>query len=1172
MRKLIPHPCCLLVNVVALLCTISVFGENSACVWLEGESATTEFKVNISGWGRPQFLSNDKWLHVSIDEDKVEKGVPNEGIHLKYSFQVDKAGHFEIWNRVGFEFVRSPFDWQMDDGPWKSIAPDVLTTDLMELATWCEVAWLKMGEADLTAGDHQLRIRLNKAKNDKGKWQRILYASDALCIHEGPFLPNSKFRPDTSGRDDKDIEAEKVVFQLPEAKSSQRSEIKLKGTWEIARDDEQLPGAVAEPIKATPANPVWKAITVPGDKNKLREDLIFAHRLWYRTRVMVPASMSGRAFYIDFPYNNLNTTVFANGIYCGFEKNPFAPFQIDVTPGIKSGQTNEIWVGIRDAWYGRSADPTRPLKLRKTFNYPIELFSRGFQDMDYPVWNCPQSGILATPTFIAAGSSVYVSDVFAKPAISKKSMNAEIAVKNQSATAVSGEVRWEAADDKSGQVENTVNPQPFRVDAGQSCILELSGAWQNPKLWWPDSPNLYRLRTVLLIQGKPVDVKETVFGFREWRIEGAKFTLNGVVWHMWADLVGEKGTLADWLEVYRRTNQRTTRMGTAGQASQDSRWHGLEPQEALEFCDRNGVVVRRNTTLDGETIGYHFSESDPETRKQQGGVEIKLALMKNWRDQCVAQVRGERNHPSIQIWSLENEFAYINLINLLGNSPNMDRYEEEIAKTHDAVMAVDPTRSAMVDGGGALKKNTLSVHGDHYLATLDARYPDLAYEPFVEGGGRGRWKWDMQRPRFVGEDFYATGINPADYACWGGEVAFQGKAATRDSIALIYRMLNEGYRWGGYYGAWHLWVGGDGGSAQWGANNPQAVFARQWNWTFGTSQKVNRTFGIFNDTQYSEPITFIRQLIVDGKEAYVKSTNHKVAPGTAEKFDEEIPMPAVTQRLEGQLILTLQKDGKTIYQDDKPVSVLPPVAFEKPAAGTLALLDPSGVVSTYLKSAGISFAEVQSLDALPVAARVLLIGRNAINSHQNVSPRLAAYASEGRSVVILDQANPLQYQAIPAEMELAPRSKKNDFGTEIPTADGSVAFIEDASHPVLQGLKDKDFFTWGPNQLVYRNAYVKPTRGGKSLVQCGPRLEYSALVEIPVGKGVMYLSQLDTGKLASNPVAQHVLANLLRSAAAYKLEFRDVIVSIQDQTLGERGYRERQFQDEQLLYWDAVCP
>jgi hypothetical protein len=35
-----------------------------------------------------------------------------------------------------------------------------------------------------------------------------------------------------------------------------------------------------------------------------------------------------------------------------------------------------------------------------------------------------------------------------------------------------------------------------------------------------------------------------------------------------------------------------------------------------------------------------------------------------------------------------------------------------------------------------------------------------------EAGSRSRWPWDMKRPRFMGEDFFATGINPADYAQW----------------------------------------------------------------------------------------------------------------------------------------------------------------------------------------------------------------------------------------------------------------------------------------------------------------------------------------------------------------------------------------------------------------------
>jgi len=1135
-----------------------------AYIWLESESAKTSFKADLGDWGRARFLSDGKWIHISVEEDKVEKEVPDPGILLEYTFQSLKTSRYEVWNRIGFEFVRSVFEWRIDEEPWKKASPEELTTDLMEMGFWCEVAWLKLGDAEVSTGSHRLQIRLPKTKDEKGKWRRVLYASDALCLHEGPFHPNSRFRPDESGREPADEAATKVVFQVPEARAPERVSVKLAGVWEIARDDEQLPGDVAEPIKELPPHPVWRAIQVPGDKNKLREDLLFAHRFWYRIRLAIPASLAGRAFYLDFPYNNLNTTLYVNGVYCGFEKNPFARFQVDVTRGIKPGATNEVWVGIRDAWYGRSADPKRPLKLRKTFNYPIGLFNQGFQDLDYPVWNCPQSGILATPVFVATGGGVYAEDVFVKPSVATKRLAVETTVINTTDSAASGEVRWEAVDDATGQTQHRFKPQPFAAAARQTQTVTLSDSWTDPTLWWPDAPHLYRLRATIVVNGAPSDVKETLFGFREWRREGTQFTLNGVVWRMWADLVGDERSPGAWLAAYKRTNQRTTRLGTAGQAGPESHWLGLEPQDALEFCDRNGVVVRRNTTLDGETIGYQFSESDPETRQQQGGSELKLALMKNWRDQCVAQVKGERNHAAIQMWSLDNEFVYINLINLLGNSPNMDRYEDEISKTYDAVMAADPTRSAMSDGGGALLKQTLGVQGNHYVATLDGRYPDLAYEPFAEGGGRGRWLWDQQRPRFIGEEFFATGINPADYAMWGGEVTFQGKAATREAIATCYRMLTEGYRWGGYCAAWHLWLAGEGGTRQWGANPPRAALVRQWDWTFEASQKVKRTFGIFNDTQYPEPITFNRRLTVEGKPTYAKSSTHAIAPGTAEKFDEELPMPAVTARQEGELSLTLSAGGKEIYRDTKAVSILPAPVADKLTAGTLAVFDPAGDTAAFLKGAGMPFTTVASLDSVPTATKVLVIGRDAIEAKDSASTRLAVLASQGRAIVVLDQSYPLKYQALPAEIELAPRVKKNEFGAEVPTADGSTAFIEDPSHPATRGLMDKDFFTWGPDpptaqpggplsaHLVFRNAYLKPTRGGKSLVQCGPRLEYSALVEAPVEQGVMYLCQLTLGRrLDGNAVARRLLLNLIRCGAEYKLEHAGVAAAIADEPLAK---------------------
>ena len=361
----------------------------------------------------------------------------------------------------------------------------------MEIAYWCEVAWLQLGDQSLSAGPHILEIRLPKLKDEKGKLQRVLFACDAFCLSAVAFSPNSKYQPDEDGRSDRDRQASETIFKLAEPSApGQRVSLPLNGLWEVCRHDEQLPGKVDEPIRDFPTTSHWKAISVPGDKNTLRPDLVFAHRLWYRVRVEVPASLAGRAFFIEFPYNNLNTTVFVNGVYCGFEKNPFARFQIDITPGMRAGTVNEVWVGIRDAYYGRSADPQRPLKLRKTFNQPLKLLSEGFQDLDYPVWNCPQSGILCTPTVVAAGSRVYTEDVFVKPSVADKRLDAEITFQNSSEKDVTGQLQWAAIEEKTGALAHQFAPQPVQVPAGKKQVLSVSGAWVDPQLWWPDSPHL----------------------------------------------------------------------------------------------------------------------------------------------------------------------------------------------------------------------------------------------------------------------------------------------------------------------------------------------------------------------------------------------------------------------------------------------------------------------------------------------------------------------------------------------------------------------------------------------------------------------------------------------------------------------------------------------------------
>lgn len=1099
-------------------------------VWIEAETpAAGSFAATPAAAARPDWLSGGKWLFVSIDAKDTAKGLPADGAVFRYPFAAPTAGSHEVWHRVGMEYVRSPFEWRIDGGEWATIRPKnpkFQTIDLMELSTWSEVGWLKMGDATLTKGDHTLEIRVPRPTDAKGNPDRVLYASDCFCLSAGPFRPHSKFKPDQPDRDATDEKAAKHLFALPPAKAGgERSAVPLEGLWEVCRDDEPLPGPVGEPMTGGPTDPRWKAIAVPGDKNATPE-LLFAHRLWYRCRVDVPAAFAGRSFVLTFPQNSLNTTVVVNGVPCGFGPHPFVRFDVDVTKGIKPGQVNDIRVGVRDYWYAYSASPTNPMKLREKFNLPPSFARGGFQDLAYPVWGAQQSGILVTPTLTACGPA-YAADVFVKPSVAKKRLAVEVTLK--AAADATGEVLCEVWDPNFGVVK-TLPAKPFTLTAGNEQTVELAADWADPNLWWPDFPILHALSTTVKIGGRPVDVRSTLFGFREWGTDGKHFTLNGVRWRGWNTATLGGATPDEWLANYRKTNQTTMRLCGATQGGPRP-FFGMSPDDALDWMDAHGVPVRRCGILDGEAIGSMAVENDPELQKLYGS-KIKMDLMNNWVAQMAAQVKGERNHPSVQIWSIENEWLFINCINLYGGL--MDEFESQMTRGMKAVRAVDPTRPVMTDGGGANKDQAMPVHGNHYTA-LDnpggfTAYPGQAYQPNPKGGGRGRWVWDEKRPRYLGEDFFFTGNHP-ELATIGGEAATTGKAGTLKACGLMLSILQQGYRWA-EYAAWDFYLGpGDADDSQWKYFAPRAALVREWDNTFAAGTPTTRTVGLFNDTRHADPITFAWELTIGGKKVAGASKAYTVPPGTREEVTVTLPVPAVAARAEGEFVLTLSVNGAEVFRDAKAVSVLNPTAAGSLDAKTLAVYDPAGTAAAVLKAHNVPFTLLADLKALPDGAKVLLIGRDALDATESTSSRLAAWASAGRAVVVLEQAHPLKFQALPADVEA--------------TAEGGrVGFAEDAGHPAFRHLKDKDFFTWGPDEHLYKNAYRKPTRGARSLLQCGDTLRNAALVEVPTGKGVLLLSQLLVGEKAAHPAARQLLLNMVDYAAGYKQVFRPVAAAV----------------------------
>ena len=128
-------------------------------IWLEAENPTREnVTTTPADAPNPQFISGGKWLNYTVGEGDVQKTVPKEGALFSYDFTANTAGAYEVWMRQGFISLRKPFQWRIDQGEWKQKNSTDSTPDMMRLAEWVEVAWLKLGSANLTAGAHTLQI------------------------------------------------------------------------------------------------------------------------------------------------------------------------------------------------------------------------------------------------------------------------------------------------------------------------------------------------------------------------------------------------------------------------------------------------------------------------------------------------------------------------------------------------------------------------------------------------------------------------------------------------------------------------------------------------------------------------------------------------------------------------------------------------------------------------------------------------------------------------------------------------------------------------------------------------------------------------------------------------------------------------------------------------------
>ncbi|HUA39075.1 MAG TPA: beta-galactosidase GalB [Candidatus Sulfopaludibacter sp.] len=342
---------------------------------------------------------------------------------------------------------------------------------------------------------------------------------------------------------------------------------------------------------------------------------------WYRKELNIPATDSGKSIFLDVDGAMSCAAVWLNGQWVGGWPYGYASWRVDLTSCVKPGGTNELAIRLDNPpnssrWYP-GAGIYRNVWLVKTL--PVHVGHWG---------TC-----LTTPGVSSSSATIEL-----KVEVDNDSkQDAQVTVSTQI-------FPLDASDQKVGAAVADLAPVNLRVPAGSRAVAESAGTVANPKLWGPppqQRPHRYVAVTTLLQGDKVVDVNETPFGIRTIRfdpnegfiINGERIPLNGVCDHH--DL-GALGAAVNDRALQRQLSMLADMGCNAIRTS-----HNPPAPELLEWADKMGFLVmdemfdcwRRSKTPND----YHLWFDD-------------------WHEQDMrAQLRRDRNSPSVIMWSIGNE-------------------------------------------------------------------------------------------------------------------------------------------------------------------------------------------------------------------------------------------------------------------------------------------------------------------------------------------------------------------------------------------------------------------------------------------------------------------------------------------------------------------------------------
>jgi len=335
---------------------------------------------------------------------------------------------------------------------------------------------------------------------------------------------------------------------------------------------------------------------------------------WYRKTFSVPTEWKNKKVSIYFEGVYMNSEVFINGKSLGVYPYGYSSFSYDLSPYLDFGQENVIAVRVDNSqqmnsrWYSGSG-----------------IYRHVWMKVTNPVHVDHWGVAITTP------------DVSSK----KATVQVKTLVKNETGLPQKLVVKTQVLRKSSDK--GTDNQVTVELPANGEKEVTQHIKVSNPRLWTPETPDLYIARIQVLKDNKVIDETETSFGIRSIEFSAEKgFLLNGKQVNINGGCVHhDNGCLG--AAAFDRAEERKVELLKAGGFNAVRTSHNPPSEAFLEACDRLGLLVM-DESFDCWKIGKNSHD-------------YAKYFKKWWQRDLAAMIQRDQNHPSIIMWSIGNEIV-----------------------------------------------------------------------------------------------------------------------------------------------------------------------------------------------------------------------------------------------------------------------------------------------------------------------------------------------------------------------------------------------------------------------------------------------------------------------------------------------------------------------------------